>query len=254
MPTKTPAARSDSATPFDPPITWQSVHAEALRRIQTREWAPGERIPDEADLAQEWGCARATVNRALRELAQAGLLERRRKGGTRVALTPVRKATFEIPIIRQDIELRGARYGYQLLSDRRLRGRVVLAREVLALHFANERPFCLEERRVNPQFAPAGQRFDQVSANEWLVQSQPYTEGHLAFFARRASEHLASHLGCAVGEALFAYRRATFVDGTPITEVTLTYAPGYELETSMGPALMSSDVQQSRGASRQRLS
>jgi GntR family transcriptional regulator, histidine utilization repressor len=46
------------------------------------------------------GCARATVNRALRDLAEAGLLERRRKGGTRVPLTPVRKATFEIAIIR----------------------------------------------------------------------------------------------------------------------------------------------------------
>jgi DNA-binding GntR family transcriptional regulator len=83
-------------------VTWQAIQAEALRRIRDREWKPGEAIPHEAELAGEFGCARATVNRALRELAEAGLLERRRKAGTRVSLNPVRKATFEIPIIRQD--------------------------------------------------------------------------------------------------------------------------------------------------------
>ncbi len=72
--------------------TWQSIRAEGLRRIHDGLWAPGARIPDEADLAGEFGCARATVNRALRSLAEDGFLERRRKGGTRVALTPVRKA------------------------------------------------------------------------------------------------------------------------------------------------------------------
>ena len=45
-------------------------------------------IPGEEALAREFGCARATVNRALRDLAEAGVLERRRKAGTRVALQP----------------------------------------------------------------------------------------------------------------------------------------------------------------------
>ena len=59
---------------------WRSVHDEVLRRIHAREWAPGSLIPNEADLALEFGCARSTVNRALRTLAEAGLLDRRRAG------------------------------------------------------------------------------------------------------------------------------------------------------------------------------
>lgn len=102
------------------PVTWQTIQNEALRRIRDREWKPGQMIPHEADLAEELGCARATVNRALRELAAAGFLERRRKAGTRVALNPVRKATFDIPIIRHDVEGRGAKHGYRLL-DRAMR-------------------------------------------------------------------------------------------------------------------------------------
>ena len=66
---------------MDRAITWQSIRAEALRRIRAGLWPPGARIPDEAELAAEFGCARATVNRALRDLAEAGLLERKRKGG-----------------------------------------------------------------------------------------------------------------------------------------------------------------------------
>ena len=55
---------------------WQSVQDEVLRRIHAREWPPGALIPNEADLAIEFGCARSTVNRALRSLAESGWLDR----------------------------------------------------------------------------------------------------------------------------------------------------------------------------------
>ena len=98
------------------PNTWQGVQEEVRRRIRSREWKPGELIPTETDLACELGCARTTVNRALRELAEAGLIERRRKSGTRVARHPTGRAVIEIPLIRREVEATGARYGYALLS------------------------------------------------------------------------------------------------------------------------------------------
>lgn len=75
-------------------------------------WAQGELIPNEADLALEFGCAPNTVNRALRTVADTGLLDRRCKAGTRVAVQPVAKATLIIPDIRSEIEERGQTYGY----------------------------------------------------------------------------------------------------------------------------------------------
>ena len=56
-----------------------------MRRIHARDYAPGANIPGEVELAGEFGVARATVNRALRELSDEGILERRRNSGTRVA-------------------------------------------------------------------------------------------------------------------------------------------------------------------------
>ena len=55
--------------------TYKSVKSDMLARITDREWAPGDLIPNEEDLARNYGCSRATVNRALRELAEAGLVE-----------------------------------------------------------------------------------------------------------------------------------------------------------------------------------
>lgn len=227
------------------PVTWQSVRAEALRRISAREWPPGSQIPNEAELAGEFGCARATVNRALRDLAASGYLERRRKGGTRVPLTPVRKATFAISIIRHDVEGRGQSYGYRLLTDTaqpspppqviealKLSAPMPL-RALQALHLADDRPFCFEQRWINPAFAGPEVRFDSVSANEWLVRNLAFSGGDFSFYATLADAGLADVLGCAPGSALFAIDRTTFSDAQPITAVTLTYAPGYRMVTEI---------------------
>lgn len=222
------------------PVTWQSIRAEALRRIRAREWPPGDQIPHEADLATEFGCARATVNRALRDLAEAGLLERRRKGGTRVSLTPIRKATLDIAIIRQDVEGRGQTYGYRLLRDDiaplppQIQTALKLSgdadwRAVRAVHLADGAPFCLEQRWVNPALVGSDVVFDTISANEWLVRNLAYSSGDFIFYARPADDDLAALLQCPTGAALFAIDRTTFSEQHPITAVTLIYAPGYKM-------------------------
>ena len=83
--------------------------------IQTGIWKWGGLIPAQAVLAKEFGCARATVNRTLRELVEERILERSRKTGTRVVMPVGRSANFEIPRIRLEIEETAATYRYALL-------------------------------------------------------------------------------------------------------------------------------------------
>lgn len=90
------------------------IAAEVRRRIIAREWPQGVRIPDEADLAVEFGAARATVNKALQMLAQEGLVTRKRRAGTHVALNPPRRMTMVVPIVRQQIEAEGRAYAYRV--------------------------------------------------------------------------------------------------------------------------------------------
>ncbi len=224
-------------------LGWEDIRAEALRRIRARDWPPGGLIPNEEALAEEFGVARATVNRALRDLAEAGLLERRRKAGTRVALHPVRKASFDIPVTRLEVESRGSRYGYQLLEQSlTLPPSPILARLGLApqtpllhltsLHLADGRPFLLEDRWLNPAVLPQpAPDFTALSANEWLVGHVPYTTGDIAFSAANASASEGQTLGLPEGTALFIIERSTWESDRPITAVRLAYAPGYRLHT-----------------------
>ena len=220
---------------------WQTIQAEVLRRIHAREWPPGHNIPNEVDLAREFGCARATVNRAMQALADAGLLERRRRAGTRVALHPVGKATVDIPVIRQEIEARGARYAYRRIA--RITGAHPVcgphALHVTALHLADGAPFVVEDRWINLSVSPgaAAQEFESISANEWLLTNAPFTSGDITFSAAEADTTLADLLGTVAGKAIFVIDRITWDHEHAITAVRLSYAPGYSIRTRIGGAL-----------------
>ena len=188
---------------------WEDIRAEVLRRIRAREWHPGAQIPTEEDLAAEFGVARATVNRALRELATAGVLERRRKAGTRVAALPVRKATLDIPVIRQEIEARGQAHSFQVLKQAFLEPPVPIASRLglppgikllflETLHLADGKPFAFESRWLNSEILPRPMPdFQALSANEWLVAHVAYVTGDIAFSAEGASPREAAVLGVA---------------------------------------------------------
>lgn len=217
-----------------------------MRRINTRIWPPGEMLPNEVDLAAEFACARATVNRALRELAATGVLERRRKAGTRVALNPVRRAVFSIPIIRQEIEATGKDYGYALrvaqtkaaepeVCDRLEIARGSQAFHVQALHSADGQPHVYEDRWVNLQSVPMIEQADLagVSANEWLIQNAPFTRGSLSLHARQADSRIAGLLGCPRGAALIQLERTTWGGTQTITHASLVYRAGYRVQSTI---------------------
>lgn len=58
------------------------------KRIRDGELPPGQRMPSEKDLHDEFGLARETVRRALALLRQEGLVEVRQGHGTFVAAIP----------------------------------------------------------------------------------------------------------------------------------------------------------------------
>ena len=226
--------------------SWQSVKAEVMRRILERIWLPGDMIPNEIDLAEEFGCARATVNRAMRALAEEGLLERRRKAGTRVALNPIRKATLEIPITRLEVEQRGWAWRHSVLERAETLPPVSVASRlglsddvemlhVRSLHYADNHPFLYEDRWVNLSEVAAIRdvNLQAIDANEWLVQNTPLTKGDISFSAANATKQEAELLQTSEGEAIFVIDRTTWNGDIPVTIVRLAYAPGYRMHTEI---------------------
>ena len=241
---------SDTAQPQaeaagGPPLGWQGIRDVMMDRIRTRHYAPGALIPNETDLAAEFGCARATVNRALQELAAAGFLERRRKAGTRVVAEPRRKATLEIPLIRAAIEDLGAAYSFRLLTREvappppEVRAALRLEEgarllHVVTLHLPDAVPHMVEDRWVVLATVPAIEAADLTrdNPNEWLVRNAPYSEGTMRCRAALAGA-MAGHLGCTARDAVLVVERATWLDGAPITLARQHYAPAYGLTLAL---------------------
>ncbi|MEY8800325.1 GntR family transcriptional regulator [Leisingera sp. XS_AS12] len=221
---------------------FRDVKEDIRRRIIQGVWGPGDLLPNEVDIAEEFHCARATVNRAMRELAEEGLVERKRKAGTRVLLSPVRQARFNIPIVRKEIESRGLMYSYALVNREVidtpdwLRARLSLEAggqvlHLTCMHYGDGSPYQFEDRWINlaalPQAIEAD--FSQIGPNEWLIAEVPYSDAEISFSALTADEDVAKHLRCALGDSLFLAERSTWFDSRAITYVRLVFQRSYRM-------------------------
>ncbi|WP_272005447.1 UTRA domain-containing protein [Roseovarius sp. ZX-A-9] len=224
--------------------TYRDVKSDILSKITKGEWQPGSLVPNEVELAETYGCARATVNRAMRELADEGIIERRRKAGTRVRMAPLRQARFDIPIVRCEIEEKGAEYRYSLVSQivedvpAWLRGRLKLqsggrSLHLVCMHYADGDPYQHEDRWISLDALPDAETadFTTTGPNEWLVSTIPFSDAEISFSAALADKNIADHLSCSLGDPVFTVERSTWWEGQALTYVRLTYRPGHRLTT-----------------------
>lgn len=226
--------------------SYHDIKATVLDRIRKDVWPPGANLPGEIELAEEFKCARATVNRAMRELVNDGILERKRKAGTRVKLSPSRKAEFSIPLIREEITNTGADYRYALV-DRNivvapswLRAQIEIPQHqkvlhLRCMHFAGNRPYQFEDRWINLGAVPDAQDclFEDIGPNEWLVRKIPFTKGELVFSATNATQEIADFLNAANGDAVFTVERTTWLEDASVTYARLYFARDHKMTTSL---------------------
>ena len=230
-----------------------SLHERILGDIEGRilsgEWRPGARIPFEHELSAQYGCSRMTVNKALTQLASAGLIERRRKAGSFVMHAPSRSAILEIPDIKAEVAALGLAYRFEMLARRSRRGTGADAQrldgigkglilELTCRHWAGKRPFCLEERLINLAAVPeaAAEAFADIAPGAWLLARAPWTTAEHRIRARPADARRAGLLDLTKGTACLAVERRTWSGKAAITHVRLTY-PGqsHELVARFSP-------------------
>lgn len=214
------------------------ILADLEGRILSGEWPPGRRIPFEVELSAAYGCSRMTVNKALARLAEAGLIERRRKAGSFVTRPRSQAAILDIHDIRAEVGQLGLPYRFELSARSRrpatpadltridvAPGAPLLALETL--HFAGGRPFCVEDRLIALEAAPAAdeQDFAALAPGPWLIAEIPWTDAEHRISAVEASRARARRLQIEVGAACLVIERRTWRSGQAITAVQLTY-PG----------------------------
>lgn len=223
----------------------ERIRSDIERRIRSGALRPGDRIPFEYELVAHYGCARATVNKALSALSRAGLIERRRKAGSFVAHPHVQAAVLEVADIAQVIAARGDAYRY-VLAKRQVRPQVVgdpleTRGDVLVLegvHFAAGEPFGHEARLISLAAVPEarGVDFTATAPGSWLLGHVPWSEAEHRIAAVAADARVAAALCVAAGTACLQLERRTWRMGEAVTWVRQTF-PGdrYDLVAHFTP-------------------
>ena len=216
---------------------YQRILNDIRAKIVSGEWSPGYRIPFEHELTQQYGCSRMTVNKAMSQLAKAGLIERRRRSGSFVRRPRSQAAILEIHDIRTEVEALALPYRYALTSqidrkstaaDTELLGPVRPKRlvELKSLHLADERPFCIEERLISLDAVPeaATERFVDIAPGPWLIGRVPWSSAEHRISAAAADPNVAAALDIDDAAPCLVIERRTWSADRPVTYARFIYA------------------------------
>ena len=160
-----------------------------LDGITSRQFPPGAKITPEVELARQFGVSRMTVNKAIRDLAEAGVLIRYAGDGTYVAERKAESPLLDVNNIAEEIARRGHRYRAELYfvreeaASEEVALRLTLAAGApvfhsLIVHFEDDIAIQIEDRYVNPQWAPAylTQDFSAETPSGYLLRTCPLSD------------------------------------------------------------------------------
>jgi GntR family histidine utilization transcriptional repressor len=217
---------------------YEQVKAYIRQRIGSGEWRPGDPVPSEAALTEQFGISRMTGNRALRELAAEGLVTRVQGSGTRVAELHRISSQLVIRDIHEEVAERGHAHTTRVLTVAEEKAGPELARSLglkpggrvfhtVLVHLENGTPIQYEDRYVNPAAAPDYIRtdFTQVSPTSHLLQHAPLTEARYSIEACLPTAAEARELGIRRADPCLVVMRRT-VSGTRVASVARLVHPG----------------------------
>ncbi len=232
-----PKARSkDRPKAGAPRPLYQQVKVRILDQLHRGTWRPGSKIPSENQLVQELGVSRMTVNRALRELAQEGYLQRVAGVGSFVAEPPRHASLIEIRDIGEEIRSQGSVHTADLFWSQTEPADAVVAERlglaigsdafhVTIVHRRDELPIQLEDRWVNPAVVPDFNEVDfgAITPAKHLLRSvRPDEMEHIvrAVVPDAATSEL---LAIPATEPCLRLQRRTWSAGRVVTWAVLTY-------------------------------
>ncbi len=217
---------------------YQQVKAFIQQHIASGLWRPGDPVPSEAVLMQQFGISRMTVNRALRELVSEGLVTRVQGLGSFVAELHRISSSLTIRDIQEEVLERGHLHSARVLLNQAEKADQGLAAQLglrpgakvfhtVLVHLENGIPIQFEDRFVNPAVAPGylDCDFTQQTPTRYLLSVAPLTEASYRIEACLPSPEQAHQLGIAVHEACLAMVRRTVSGGHAASLARVVY-PG----------------------------
>ena len=235
---------------------YQRIKNAILDNIHSGKWQAGNAISTEMALAEEFGVSRKTVNRALKELSEERVLERRQGSGTFVAQQQFNHTFVEVRNIAQDLKSANRDYQAKVVSkrgitaamlndelrrkfglekvvetseseeDKSIDSEAAVLYEVKIIHFADGQPIQFEERWVDalkvPEFIE--QDFSVVNTSDYLIAKSPLERGSYTIRALAAPDEIAALLQITAQSPTLVLCRQTYSAGQVLTFVKMWHA------------------------------
>jgi GntR family transcriptional regulator len=208
-------------------------------RIANGDWQPGDMLPTEEQLQEQYGLSRTTVRQALRELEYEEKISRYPGRGTfvtkpKISHSPDPEFDFTTFLTQQ-----GMRPSWRVLSiewvpaSAQLAERLTVTPETLVyqlrrLRLANDEPIGYHTTHVIPslgenideQWLEQGDSLDYLRKSGQLVESY----ANRIIEAVLATEQTAKLLDVVVGSPILLIRRRVFdSEGTPVEDMRASY-------------------------------
>lgn len=153
--------------------------------MKSGQLRPGDRVPSEWQLAEQFAVSRMTARQALSDLAMSGHLQRRRGKGTFVAPEKMEQSLGHLSGFTQDIRRRGLTPRTQVLgagtvpAGRRVAAALAIAAEepvyvLERLRLVEEEPVALETAYIAVSRAPALITCPGLSESLYKVLAERY--------------------------------------------------------------------------------
>lgn len=212
-------------------------------------WPPGALMPSEAELVAQFGVSRMTVNRAIKELQNDGLVARSQGIGTFAAPLHKVASTLTIRDLHEEIESRGQHHSAEVHRVEAVRATPALAERLglktgarvfhsLIVHRCNGMPLQCEDRYVNPACAPnyLSVDFTRTTPTHYLLDVAPFWEADYSIEANAPTAEEAKLLDIDPAAPCLVLVRRTKTRTRPITIARLVH-PGrhYIIEGAFQP-------------------
>jgi GntR family histidine utilization transcriptional repressor len=217
---------------------YQQVKNYIEEKIVSKKWEANSKIPSENELLITLKVSRMTVNRALRELASDGYLERVQGVGTFVAGEKPQTALLKIKSIAEDIKDRGGAHSSKVIMLREERSNPELSQifgiingsplyHSVVLHFDGNIPIQLADRYIEPKIAPLyiEQDFTKITSNEYLLKVAPISEVEHIIEAVMPDKNIQKHLEIEKTDPCLLLNRKTWI-GEKVATKSCFYYPG----------------------------
>lgn len=213
------------------------LHIEA--QIQSGAWKPGDQVPSEAELGENFQVSRTTVRQALGELVNQGLLTRVQGKGTFVAHPRIRQYLTRLTGFTEDTQARRMKPTSRLVREEIAPASAQVAQElriaeetpvivVKRLRLADDLPVAVEISHLRQDLCPTFQASEFADSSLYTYLTEKFnlipTTAHQDIEAIACPQAMAQLLGISKGRPILHIHRTTFdQSGRPFEQVESFY-------------------------------